>query len=219
MAKLYVCGGDKGGVGKTCCAISLAESLISSGQQPVLFDGDPTNSDFNSRYSAATRVDITSLESWGQILEAASAAPAVLNLPARGNQVFAEHGESIAEAAAELGVEIMYLHVMNRQKDSLTLLAAAIERVGSFAKVVAVRNLYFGDANKFALFNASNTRKKCAGELDLPELADHVADAIQTAKAGQSLQDTAAGMKALDRAILNKWLRASTEIWSPLFEV
>lgn len=214
--KLYVCGGDKGGVGKTCCAISLTESLLAAGQQPSLFDCDPVNPDFSSRYSDAVRVDITSLESWGQILEAASTAPAVLNLPARGNQVFAEQGEAIAEAAAELGVQIVYLHVMNRQKDSLTLLAAAIERVGSFAQVVAVRNLYFGDANKFSLFNASNTRKKCAAEVDLPELADHVADAIQTAKAGQSLQDAAANMKALDRAILNKWLRASSEVWAPL---
>lgn len=214
--KIILTAGEKGGVGKSTACIHLVEALRAVGTQPTIFDGDPVNPDVAARYADAKPLDIANPQSWSEVLEAASAGPVVVNLPARGGEVLESYADAFREAAASLGIEFVYLHVMNRQKDSLMLLANAVERFAGMASIFAVRNLYFGEQPKFALFNVSKTRQKLAGEINLPELADHVADLAQTAPAGKSLQEIGDGMKALDKAMLSTWLRAAPEVWAPV---
>lgn len=216
MAKMFLISGEKGGVGKSTACIHLIEALRAAGMPPVIYDGDPVNPDVLARYHDALAFDIASPQAWGEVLEAAGAGPIVVNLPARGGEVLESYADAFKEAANALGVEVTYLHVMNRQKDSLMLLASAVERLGGVASVYAVRNLYFGEQSKFTLFNNSKTRQKVAGEINLPELADHVADAMQTAPKGQLPLETGEGLKIFDREILKKWLRQAGEVWAPV---
>ena len=215
MGKLYLISGEKGGVGKSTACIHLVEALRAAGMPPAIFDGDPVNPDVVARYPGAEVFDIASPQAWGEVLEAAGAGPVVINLPARGGEVLEGYSDAFKEAAGSLGVQVVYLHLMNRQKDSLMLLASAVERFGNVASVYAVRNLYFGEQSKFTLFNNSKTRQK-AGEINLPELSDYVADAMQTAPKGQLPLETAETLKAFDKEILKKWIRQAAEVWAPV---
>lgn len=216
MNKVFLVSGEKGGVGKSTACIHLVEALRAVGTPANVFDGDPVNPDVCARYADAKPLDISSPQAWGEALESAANGPVVVNLPARGGEVLEAHAAAFQEAASSLGVEFVYLHVMNRQKDSLMLLANALERFSGMASIFAVRNTYFGEQGKFTLYNGSKTRQKLAGEINLPELADHVADLAQTSPAGKSLQEISEGMKALDKAMLSAWLRAAPEVWAPV---
>lgn len=222
MAKQFlIVGGDKGGVGKTTTALTLHHHF-SATESLVLFDGDMVNPDFHSRLKnhGCQRLNADSLDSWGKALEGAAGADVtILNLPARGMELFSEFGEALAETSAALGVEISYFHVMAPHKESVLLLAAALDRVAAFGgNGYAIRNNFFAEAAAFDLYNASKLRNRCTGEMDLPALAPSVANLVFSAKEGQSLAEIIGGMSALNRSIANHWLRRTNAAWDRLFQ-
>lgn len=220
--RFHIVGGDKGGVGKTTTALTL-HNHFSSCQSLKLFDGDMVNPDFYSRLKnhGCQRLNIDSLDAWGEALEAAAGAEVtILNLPARGMELIAEFGEAISETADALGVSISYFHVMAPHKESVLLLAAALERVATFGgNVYAIRNNFFAEAAAFDLYNSSKLRNSCAGEMDLPALAPSVANLVFSAKEGQSLAEIIAGLSVLNRSIANHWLRRANAAWDRLFQI
>lgn len=221
--KILIVGGDKGGVGKTTTALTLHNHFSSCESLKLkLFDGDMVNPDFHSHLKSHScqRLNIDSLDAWGEALEAAAGADvSVLNLPARGMEIFSEFGEALAETAVALDVEISYFHVMAPHKESVLLLAAALDRVAAFGgNVYAIRNNFFAEAAAFDLYNSSKLRNRCAGELDLPALAPSVANLVFSAKEGQSLAEIIGGMSALNRSIANHWLRRTDAAWDRLFQ-
>jgi hypothetical protein len=219
--RFLIVGGDKGGVGKTTTALTLHNHFASS-QALKLFDGDMVNPDFHSRLknSGCQRLNIDSLDAWGEALEAAAEADVtILNLPARGMELISEYGEALAETAVALDVGISYFHVMAPHKESMLLLAAALDRVAAFGgNVYAIRNNFFAEAAGFDVFNSSKLRSRCAGEMDLPVLAPSVANLAFSAKEGQSLAEIITSMSVLNRSIANHWLRRSDAAWDRLFQ-
>lgn len=223
MAKQFlIVGGDKGGVGKTTTALTLHNHFSIITKSIALLDGDMVNPDFHSclKGQGCRRLNIDSVDAWGEALEAAAGAEVtILNLPARGMEVFEEFAEALAETAAALGVEISYFHVMAPHKESVLLLSAALDRVAAFGgKVYAVRNNFFAEAAGFDLYNSSKLRNRCAGEMDLPALAPSVANLVFSAKEGQSLAEIINGLSPLNRSIANHWLRRTDSSWERIFQ-
>lgn len=216
--KVFIFGGEKGGVGKTIACVSFIEAQHAASNDPLILDCDSTNPDIHSKYKTrgAQLMDPSSLQAWGDVLEQASSRDVVINLPARGLETLATNAEIIAETAVEQSVQLVYFHILNRQKESLFLLAEVIESIGGFASITAVRNLYFGAADKFTFFNSSPARKKVS-VVDFPELQDWVADRVMTAAEGEGVASILPTLAALDRAALKRWLRATGEIWTPCF--
>jgi hypothetical protein len=82
-------------------------------------------------------------------------------------------------AWASSGSKLVALWMINRQRDSLELLADFMESIPK-ADVHVVRNGYFGEERKFELYHASKVRDSVESRggksVTLPDLADRVAD-------------------------------------------
>ncbi len=96
--------------------------------------------------------------------------------------------------------------MINRQRDSLELLKDYMEAIPN-AVVHVVRNGYFGEANKFELYNGSNLRsaveQRGGQSVTFPDLADRVSDDIYSKR-----MSIASGIKELplgNRAELMRW--------------
>lgn len=219
MTKMQIIGGDKGGVGKTTAALSLAHTMLAEGRAIKMYDGDSVNPDFFGRTKSVgcQRFDVDSLAEWGSIIAETESSDVIINLPARGLEVFNNYADAMAEAAAELGTEIWYFHLMNPLFESVALLSSALERIDGYGgKVVAVRNNFFGDAQSFSLFNNSKVSAKCTLTLDLPRLADVVSQQFFNAKEGRSIDEVVESFKGLNKAIAKKWLRDCAATWQPV---
>jgi hypothetical protein len=95
--------------------------------------------------------------------------------------------------------------VINRQLDSVELLRSFLA-VFPEALVHVCRNLHFGEANRFELYNESKTRKGIEQKgrtLDFPELANRVADKLYSDRL--PIWEAQAGLPLGDRAELKRW--------------
>jgi hypothetical protein len=135
-----------------------------------------------------------------------SDAVVVVNTAARNNKGVAAYGETLNSTLGELGRKLVTLWVINRQRDSLELLKEYMESLPGSA-IHVVRNTYFGDEQKFELYNTSKTRKAVEDNggksVNLPDLADRVSDDLYSKRLSIS-----AAMKELpigNRAELTRW--------------
>ena len=105
----------------------------------------------------------------------------MINTAARNNLAVKQYGRTLDSSLEELGSQLVALWVINRQRDSLELLAEFIDAIPK-ADVHVVRNGYFGDEKKFELYNGSKIREEVESRggksITLPDLADRVADDI-----------------------------------------
>jgi hypothetical protein len=212
---IYFVGGSKGGVGKSCVCMALLDFLIVDGESPLLIEADTANPDVWKAYNAeveSERVDLDGVGGWidlANFIEAKPESCVVINTPARNNRGVTLYGETLSSTLKELGRELVVFWVINRQRDSLELLAEFMASMPD-ATIHVVRNLHHGDERKFELFNNSKIRttlqKTHAGtSLNFPDLADRVADKLHSdrmtvAKAGT---DSPIG----NRVELERWRR------------
>ena len=116
-----------------------------------------------------------------------------------------KYGATLKETLGELQRSLTALWVINRQRDSVELLRAFLD-VFPDALVHVCRNLYFGEADKFELYNESKTRKAIEQNgrtLDFPELANWVADKLYSERL--PIWEALAGLPLGDRAELLRW--------------
>ncbi|MCY1003945.1 protein mobD [Myxococcus sp. MISCRS1] len=194
-SNIYWVGGSKGGVGKSMVAMALIDYLCRRGHKPFLIECDTSNPDCVKSYAkevetqviGAQSVNLDEKEGWEVLTDicASHAGPVVINTAARNNDSVARNGWYLTQGAAELGRPIVTLWVVNRQRDSLELLKQfqeALSQWGGESKVHVLRNLYFGDENKFELYANSVLRAsvEAAGGLSLnfPEMSDRISDAV-----------------------------------------
>ena len=106
----------------------------------------------------------------------------------------------------ELEAKLVAFWLINRQRDSLELLADFMEAMPK-ADLHVVRNGYFGDEGKFELYNGSDIRKSVEGRggqsVTLPDLADRVADDIYSQRL--TLSHAAKALPIGNRAELGRW--------------
>ena len=162
MSKVHFVGGDKGGVGKSVVARVLVAWCAERGLPFRAFDADGSHGALLRHYPGQAKgIDLADVEQADKVLAAAEALPegrVIVDLPARGDGAIAawlaEGG--IASLAAEMGVGLVFWHVMDDGKDAISALARSLDRHPPPARHVVVENL--GRGFRFALFDQSAAR-------------------------------------------------------------
>jgi hypothetical protein len=177
MSTIHFIGGEKGGVGKSVVARLCAQYCIDRSLAFVAVDADASHGALLRFYAEYTRpVDLGHYESADQILALATEQPrrVLVDLPAQSDRPIAawmsEGG--ILELAAESDVHLVFWHVIDDGKDSLTTLDRLLARYAGSVRYCIVKNL--GRGKDFSLFERSATRATAerlgAAVLELPEL-------------------------------------------------
>ncbi|QCY09398.1 P-loop NTPase [Pseudomonas sp. MPC6] len=211
---IYVVGGGKGGVGKSFTTIALVDSLEQAGVKVLVIESDTSNPDVWKMYKdqIETRlIDLDDANGWIDLVNACDEFKdhvVVINTAARNNKGVVAYGETLNSTLAELGRELTTLWVINRQRDSLELLKEYRDALPG-TKVHVIRNGYFGDEQKFELYNFSKTRESIESEggksLLLPDLADRVSDDLYSKRL--SISRAMTELPIGNRAELSRWRR------------
>nr|WP_172693397.1 P-loop NTPase [Pseudomonas fluorescens]AWH58500.1 Putative mobilization protein MobD [Pseudomonas fluorescens] len=211
---IYVVGGGKGGVGKSFTTIALVDSLEQAGVKVLVIESDTSNPDVWKMYKdqIETRlIDLDDANGWIDLVNACDEFKdhvVVINTAARNNKGVVAYGETLNSTLAELGRELTTLWVINRQRDSLELLKEYRDALPG-TKVHVIRNGYFGDEQKFELYNFSKTRETIESEggksLLLPDLADRVSDDLYSKRL--SISRAMTELPIGNRAELSRWRR------------
>jgi hypothetical protein len=222
---IYVVGGGKGGVGKSTTTIALVDSLEQAGVKVLVIESDTSNPDVWKMYKdqIETRlIDLDHANGWIDLVNACDEFKehvVVINTAARNNKGVVAYGETLNSTLVELGRELTTLWVINRQRDSLELLKEYRDALPG-TKVHVIRNGYFGDEQKFELYNSSKTREMIESEggksLLLPDLADRVSDDLYSKRLSVSKAMTE--LPIGNRAELSRWRRDASRMISEVID-
>jgi len=210
--RIYWVGGSKGGVGKSMVTLATVDYLLERGAKVVLIECDTSNPDVWKAYREQTEtelIDLDEADGWihfVNVCEQSRDKFVVVNTAARNNLAVKKYGQTLDSSLGELRSRLVALWVINRQRDSVGLLKQFMDAIPN-AEVHVVRNGYFGDEKKFALYNASKLRETVEGRggksITLPDLADQVADDIYVQRL--SLSAAAKSLPIGNRAELGRW--------------
>ncbi len=223
MTQIHFIGGEKGGVGKSVVARLLAQYWIDNETSWTGFDADPSHGALLRYYDGFARsVSVQRAEDLDSILETASgehgAPPAhvLVDLAAQTDRPLHEwiSAGSVLELARELGVGVLFWHVMDDGKDSVTSLDALLARYGDRARYVIVLNR--GRGEDFAIFRGSATERRAnelgARVLELPALHKSTMRMIDQldqsfwAATQRKQTDAAPSLGMMDRQRVKVWL-------------
>lgn len=195
MFKTIFVDGDKGGVGKSLVARALVQFYLeqpaTSRPRLVVFDADHSNPDVCGRDGLTAGdgvlstglIDLATEAGWidfaGRLETVRNLdCRVIVNMPAQIGSVFDGSIGIVSEVLREAhGVPVW---VLSRTRESITALEHRVRHLPArYAAGLAVRNLFFGEADKFALWEASPLRETLldAGgwrETALPELNDQL---------------------------------------------
>ena len=174
MSEIHFIGGEKGGVGKSIVARLLAQYFIDREIKWQGFDGDLSHGALMRYYSDfASPLDLDRLEAMDGLIESTAEledARVLVDLAAQSEQRLHAWIEeaAIAELCSELGIGLVFWHVMDDGKDSVTLLQRLLSRYGDSVRYVIVQNALRGD--NFDLFEQSEAHA-AARELGTPVMS------------------------------------------------
>lgn len=158
--------GDKGGVGKSWTASVFTDWLVKRKIPIALVDGDTRNPDVCRMFADAiptTQANLRAHEGWMDLTDfmmAKQDEAIVISLPAGIGGDFKREAPRFFDTVSMLGRPVSMFWVINRLPDSINLLAQAMSVSGDklHSKFV-VKNLFFGDEDKFSRWDNSDTRK------------------------------------------------------------
>lgn len=219
MSKIILVGGSKGGTGKSTVCGAVFDYLAEHGKNPILIETDTSNPDVYKAYATsnhAAAIELDNVDGWIDLINFADknrGQPLVVNTAARNSMAVSKFGKTLYSTLGELDRQLITLWTINRQRDSLELLADYLESIPVSKDHVlhVVRNLYFGEQSKYQLYNESETRKRVESgggqTIDFPDLADRVADDLTTKRLAikTALQELPIG----NRAELLRWRSAA----------
>lgn len=178
---------DKGGCGKSTVSRAIADILIQRKLSVSFYDTDTRNPQLYRHYKNAGngvhQVDISRKGEFDKILndmEEKKADILLVDLAAGASRVLTEieHEIGLFEAVNEVGYDIVFFSVLSRVKDSVGALKDLIQFTGDRASHIVVRNLFFGDQEKFSIFNNGQTIKQLRdGDdaiINMPDLLDDI---------------------------------------------
>ena len=226
MAKpIYLVGGRKGGVGKSLVAMALVDYLHALDTDVLLIDSDTSNPDVGRTYRHSVETKLLNLDindGWTALIKACadrSDSTVVINGAARDHRGINKYGQILNNSLPELRRRLVTLWVINPQRDSLEMLKKFMTAIPDSA-VHVLRNEYFGEAYQFELYNNSDLRKRiasCGGtSATFPHLARRVVNDLYSTPLS-----IAAAMKELpigNRAELERWRRATSEMWEEIID-
>jgi len=219
--------GDKGGVGKSLVAQSFVDWLLTRNITPLVVDSDMRNPDLSRMFpDVAVTVDLRQHVGWIDLLSQLhenKGKQIVVSLPAGiGAEVTAELPFFFTNLY-KLKRQATLLWILARTPDSINLLRPATAAFDGHARAkVALKNLFFGDPDKFGRWNESKTRTafEDAGGIvvEFPELLDRLVDQTSTANPPVPFSAKLDGLRFGDRAELRHWLDKVATLWNGLAE-
>lgn len=188
--RMILVTGNKGGTGKSTFSRGLLDVYTHLGLSCHAYDSDTQNPQLFRHYDKSigvSRIDIA-LRGGADVLlddlEQSKAAVVLVDLPAGSGNSF-EHYErdvQLISSASELGYRLTVVSVLSRVKDSVNALRLLMEFCGDRVDYIAVKNLHFGEADKFKRFDQSKAKVQFLTlggvEIAMPDLFDDTYDVI-----------------------------------------
>ena len=217
---IWITGG-KGGVGKSTFSRGLLDVLLDAGVNVAAFDGDPSNAQLFRYYQGVGEgVKCVDLDKQGEAdvllnqMEVGKTDVFLVDVAAGGSQTLLDlEGDiGLISEAMDMGFRFTVVSVMSRIKDSVNLLKASLEMTDDFdVQHVAVKNLYFGDCDRFRLFDSSKTKGRLLERggvvVEMPDLFDDTYELLdQLNLPFRSLLSDRSFPRA-QRSRINKWLK------------
>ncbi|APA90244.1 hypothetical protein BJG93_34590 (plasmid) [Paraburkholderia sprentiae WSM5005] len=164
---VFILHGDKGGVGKSTYACVLVDWLLKREVPSALVDGDTRNPDVSRMFADAmptTQANLRIHEGWMDLTDFMMQHPdraVVISLPAGIGEELKREGARFLQTVKMLERPLVMFWVINRLPDSVNLLNEAMKVMesGLTGKVV-VKNLFFGDSDKFSRWESSATKQR-----------------------------------------------------------
>jgi hypothetical protein len=218
-SKVHFIGGEKGGVGKSMVARLLAQYFIDHHIAFTGFDTDRSHGALRRFYTDySSPVLVSRYEALDQIIETAAARPGqrvLVDLAAQTHEPLATWMEDsgVLDLADEAGLSLCHWHVMDSGRDSVDLLARALDRFGPRVQHVLVLNQLRGD--DFGILSASGLLTRAAEMgakvITLKRLHEAVVQKIDAssssfwaAKHGTGAEGSGLGL--MERQRLKTWL-------------
>lgn len=221
MKRVIWVSGGKGGVGKSTFARGLLDILSAAGVKVKAVDGDPSNAQlFRYYHGVGEGVQCVDLDQQGEAdillnqMEVNKADVFLVDVAAGGSQALLDlEGDiGLISEAMDMGYRFTVVSVMSRIKDSVNLLKASLEMTADFdVQHVAVKNLYFGEGDRFRLFDGSKTEARlleCGGVvIEMPDLFDDTYELLDKLNLPfrSMLNDTS--FPRAQRSRINRWLK------------
>ncbi|MFK8184492.1 MAG: P-loop NTPase [Phormidesmis sp.] len=213
---IWVTGG-KGGVGKSTFARGLLDILREAGLNVAAFDGDPTNAQLFRYYDGVQRIELDTQGEADTLLNDMDAGKAdifLVDVAAGGSQTLLdlENDIGLISEVMDMGYRFTVVSVMSRIKDSVNLLKASLEMTSDFdVQHVAVKNLYFGNEDRFSLFKDSKTeaRLKEGGGVvvEMPDLFDDTYELLDKLNLPFRSMLNDESFPRAQRSRINRWLK------------
>lgn len=211
---------DKGGTGKSTVTRGLVDILNYHKINYLAYDGDKRNSQLYRHYhnvgNGVNKLNFSIEGGADELIEAMDRCDApvmVVDLPGGGVELLEQLNSqtNFLADAADMGYAVTMVSVLSRIKDSVNALRLLMDLTGDSARHIAVKNLYWGDEQKFSLFDGSATKQRLidAGGLviTVPDLFDDTYSIIDE----HSLSFRAAvddlRLTRPHRSRVNHWLR------------
>lgn len=215
MGKVHFIGGEKGGVGKSMTARVLAQYYIDHDMAFLGFDCDASHGTFSRFYQQyASPVVIGDDESLDGMLTAIEANPEldlIIDLAAQSAQRINHWIEEtdVFGLLTEMGMQVMWWHVMDDGADSVTLLSQVLERYKAQpVDIVVVQN--YGRGESFARFQQSDAFQQAEARgvtlIELPKLHAKLTQKID-------FNNSSFWAVANDRNIMNIAERQRMKVW------
>lgn len=221
MGKVHFIGGEKGGVGKSMTARVLAQYYIDH-QWPFLgFDCDASHGTFSRFYqdyaSAVVVGDDDSLDGMLSAVEEHPERDLIIDLAAQSAQPINRWVEEtdVFGLLNELGMQVVWWHVMDDGADSVTLLEQVLDRYqGQPVSLVVVQNL--GRGGSFERFQQSKVYQQAvtqeAAVIELPRLHTKLTQKIDFNNSSfWAVANDRSLMNIAERQRMKVWLRKSYE--------
>jgi cellulose biosynthesis protein BcsQ len=122
--------GDKGGVGKSITANSVADYLISSGVSPnlIVVDSDQRNADVARMYpDRSHRINLLEHDGWNKLYDLIEAHPEsdiLVNLPAQAGKQISHEVEHLKAVLEDSKTAMVMFFTIDRLSDSVNLLTS-----------------------------------------------------------------------------------------------
>jgi hypothetical protein len=224
MSKIHLIGGEKGGVGKSLVSRLLAQYFIDKELPFKGYDSDKSHGAllrFYSDFSAPVQVD--SYEALDAVVEAAAESPesrVLMDLAAQTQSFLSRWMEdsNVFEAAGDIGLSLIYWHVMDSGRDSVDLLRRLLDQFGARMKLVVVLNEVRGD--QFEILKASGQLERAtamgAAVVYVRKLPDSTMQKIDAHSssfwaATQQTDKSLTGLGLLERQRVRTWLTKAYE--------
>src|SRR5690606_4099091 len=158
MSTVHLVGGEKGGVGKSVVARTLAQLFVDRAWPFAAIDADTSHGALLRYYSEyAQGADLESFASADQILDRALGADrrVLVDLPAQSSRALKRWIDAgdVLGFSKEMGVRLVLWHVTDGGFDSVNELQRLLDTFGDSVRIVVTKN--FGRSGDFTQLDAS----------------------------------------------------------------